>query len=136
MAISEELKNEVSELMSRHGVAAALGWSKIHTLLQRAKLSLQKKVIPEEIGAHPCNRSGLLADVSKSHDIGGAIIDQGFVLSKTQLATAFVMPKSTKAARHATDLNAWRFALQRRISSCKHGSRFSARGYRGTLDCS
>ena len=111
MMIPDALRDEVRELMSRHKVAAALGWSKIHSKLVHHKLSQRKRLTPEEIGVSPRNRSGTLADVNKAHDIGSDIIEQGFVLEKTSGATCFVMPTSAKDKRHATEVNSYRFAI-------------------------
>ena len=91
--ISPELKDQVNLIMTRHQVSAASGWDQINKLLKDAGVSYDAAIPPEQLGVSLANRSGLLADVGRAHNIGADITSQGWVLSKTQHATCFQMPK-------------------------------------------
>ena len=110
--ISDSVRDEINLLLSRHQVSAVLGWEKISKVLTEHNLSLHARIPPEQIGVSLANRPGMIADVGKAHNVGHGICMQGFTLSKTSHATAFMIPKASGERKKITDAKVHRFAIR------------------------
>ncbi len=110
--ISDSVRDEINLLLSRHQVSAVLGWEKISKVLAENNLSLHARIPPEEMGVSLANRSGMIADVGKAHNVGHDICMQAFTLSKASHATAFMMPKASGERKKITYAKLHRFAIR------------------------
>ena len=108
--ISDSVRDEINLLIGRHQVSAVLGWSKISKILVENNLSFPARIPPEQVGVSLANRSGMYADVGKSHNVGYDICTQGFTMGKTSHATAFLMPKDSGERKKIAAAKLHRFA--------------------------